>query len=160
MPHDVSTDRALALELTAVSLEQVAPDELPVLDESAEEYFEDPDAALSTTDGDAPLGSGVTVVMMTPYLLAAAGTVLPVLGAIAADLGKDVAKDLVKEPVVDWLRRLIRRPGQAPPADALTAAQLARVRGVVEEKARACGLADAQAALVADATAGALHAAP
>jgi hypothetical protein len=92
--------RALVVELTALVLAQLAPDELAVLDDSADEYFADPSAALRPASGDSPLGSGITVAMMTPYLLAASSAVLPVLGAMAGDLGKDVAKDLLKDSVV------------------------------------------------------------
>jgi hypothetical protein len=135
-------------------LAQVAPDELVVLDDTAEEYFADPAAALRPDGGDTPLGSGVTVAMMTPYLLAASSVVLPVLGTIAGELGKDIAKDLVK----DRIRRLFKRhPDEPAGPDALSPEQAGRVRQAVIAQCHAVGLPSEQAALVADATVGALH---
>jgi len=139
-------------------LARVAPDELVVLDDSAQEYFTDPAAALRPDGGDTPLGSGITVVMMTPYLLAASSVVLPVLGTIAGELGKDITKDLVKDPVVDRIRRLFKRHHREPPGpDALSPEQAGRVRQAVIAHCHAVGLPSEQAALVADATVGALH---
>ena len=114
-------ERALVVELTALALVRAAPDELAVLDETAQEYFADPAAALGEDEHDTPLGSGIDVVALTPYVLAAASAVLPVLGTITAEIAKDVAKDLVKDPVVDGVRRLVkRRPDEPPGPVALT----------------------------------------
>jgi hypothetical protein len=146
------------VELTALILAQLAPDELSVLDESADEYFADPSAALRPASGDSPLGSGITVAMMTPYLLAASSAVLPVLGAMASDLGKDIAKDLLKDPVVRQIRlRFKRHPDELAGPEALTPAQASRVRDIVVVQSHAAGLPSEQAALIADATIGALH---
>lgn len=139
-------------------LAQVAPDELVVLDDSAEEYFADPGTAVRPYRGDTPLGSGITVAMMTPYLLAASSVVLPLLGTIAGELGKDIAKDLVKDPVVERLRRLFKRdPDEPAGPDALSPEQAGRVRHAVIAQCHAVGLPAGQAALIADATIGALH---
>src|SRR3954449_6309823 len=104
-----SAERALAVELTALALARAAPDELVLLEETAEEYFADPAVMLRSDEDDTPLGSGISVAMMTPYLLAASSAVLPVLGTIAGEIGKDVAKDLVKDPAVGWIQRLFKR---------------------------------------------------
>jgi len=154
-----SAERALTVELTALVLARVAPEELVVLDETAAEYFADPQAALRSDGSDTPLGSGITVAMMTPYLLAASSVVLPVLGTVAGELGKDIAKDLVKDPVVDRIRRLFKRqPDQPSPGpEALSIEQAGRVRQAVVAQCHAVGLPAQQAALVADATVGALH---
>jgi len=139
-------------------LARVAPDELVVLDDTAEEYFADPAAALRPDGSDTPLGSGITVAMMTPYLLATSSVVLPVLGTIAGEVGKDIAKDLVKDPVVDRIRRLFkRRPDEPAGPDALSPEQAGRVRQAVIAQCHAVGLPSEQAALVADATVGVLH---
>jgi hypothetical protein len=150
--------RALVVELTALVLAQLAPDELAVLDDSADEYFADPSAALRPASGDSPLGSGITVAMMTPYLLAASSAVLPVLGAMAGDLGKDVAKDLLKDSVVKQIRlRFKRHPDETAGLEALTPEQAHRIRDTVLAQSHAAGLPSEQAALIADATVGALH---
>lgn len=155
-PHQV--EQALTVELTALVLARVAPDELVVLDDSVQEYFADPAAALRPGGGDTPLGSGISVMMLTPYLLAASSAVLPVLVTIAGELGKDVAKDLVKDPVVAWVRRLFKRhPDEPPGPEPLTVEQAGRVRDAVLAQGHRAGLAGEQAALIADATVGALH---
>jgi hypothetical protein len=120
---------------------QLAPDELAVLDDSADEYFADPPPALRPASGDRPLGSGITVAMMTPYLLLASSAVLPVLGAMAGDVSKDIAKDLLKDPVVKRIRLLFKRhPDEPTGPDALTPGQANRVREVVLAQSRAAGL--------------------
>jgi hypothetical protein len=154
-------DRALAVELTGLALARASPDELVVLDEVAAEYFADPGAVLRQDAGDSPLGSGITVAMLTPYLLAAAGVVLPLLVAFATEIVKGVAVDLAKEPVGGWVRRLFRR-GPADPAGplALTPQQALEVRRAVVAQCYAMRLPSAQAALIADATVGSLHVRP
>ncbi|MCD2190310.1 hypothetical protein [Actinomycetospora soli] len=151
--------RDLAVELTALALERAAPDEIVVLNDSAAEYFDDPESALHPPDRDEPLGAGIDVVMTTPYLLSAAGVVLPVLGAFAGDIAKDIAKDVVKEPLVRRIRALFRRGPGEPAANvpALTQDQALHVRGVVLEHARALGLPPGQATVIADATVGSLR---
>jgi hypothetical protein len=153
-PHPEA--QALAIELTAAALARVAPEELVVLDESAAQYFADPAAALRD-DEDTPLGSGISVVMLTPYLLSAAGVVLPILGEIL----KGVVTDMAKEPLSAWLRRLIKRNPTDPPGPiALNGAQAAQVRQAVVDQCDRAGLASGQAALIADATIGSLHVRP
>src|SRR6478735_134001 len=114
--HD---ERALAVELAAVSLARIAPDELTVLGDTAAEYFDNPDELLRQDVGDSPLGSGITVAMMTPYLLA---------GAII----KGVAVEVAKEPATSWIRRLFKRsPAEPPGPVALTVDQAAQLRQAV-----------------------------
>ncbi|HXS22831.1 MAG TPA: hypothetical protein VN719_01265 [Gemmatimonadales bacterium] len=67
--------------------------------------------------------------MMTPYLLLASSAVLPVLGAMAGDVSKDIAKDLLKNPVVKQIRLLFKRhPDEPTGPEALTPGQANRVR--------------------------------
>jgi hypothetical protein len=162
---DLSRDeQALAVELTGLALARVAPDELVVLDDTAAEYFENPEELLRQDGGDSPLGSGITVAMMTPYLLAAAGVALQSLGAFAGEIAKGIAVDLAKEPATSWVRRLFKRHPAEPaePAGplALTREQAGHVRQAVVAKCYAIGLPSEQAALIADATVGALHVRP
>ena len=153
--------QALATELTAAALAVVAPDELIVLDETAAEYFDTPAALLRNDTTDSPLGAGITVVMITPYLLAAAGVVMPLLSSFAGEIVKGIAVDLAKEPMAPWIRRLFkRRPDDPPGPVALTADQARRVRDTVVAQCYRTGLPSHQAALIADATLGALHVRP
>lgn len=148
-----SEERLLATELTRIVVGRVASDELPVFDETAEEYFADPGAPLRRAS-DNPLGAGIPVEMLTPYLLWASTVVLPVLGEIAKGVGVDV----VKEPVSVWIRRLFRRsPTEPPTAAALTGPQADHVRHTIVAQCYRARLPSDQAALIADAVVGALH---
>lgn len=149
---------ALTVELTSLLLARVAPDELPVLDESAQEYFADPASAFPSARSDTPLGSGISVTMMTPYLISAAGVVLPILGTFVGDVGKDIVKDLVKDPVVTRIRALFKRRHDEPPGPvALSPQQAGHVRTAIVQHCHTLGLPSNQAALIADATIGSLH---
>lgn len=149
-----SSEQALTVEFAALLLTRLAPDELAVLDDTAAEYFDDPAAALRHEGGDTPLGSGIDVAMLTPYLLAASGAVLPVL----SEIGKDVAQDLLKDSVTVRVRRLFKRNAdEAPGSEVLSPEQVDRVRRAVLTQCHAVGLSAAQAALISDATIGALH---
>jgi hypothetical protein len=160
-PQPAGEQRQLAIDLTAAALSQIAPEEIPVLGETAAEYYADPGALLRHTRGDSPLGAGVDILMLTPYLLAAANAVLPLLGAFAGEILKGVAVDVTKEPLSTWVRRMIRgRNGDPHAALALSAEQALRVRTTVVEQCFQAGLPSAQASLIADATVGALHVRP
>ena len=49
---DLRDDKALIAELTELALSTAAPDELLVFEETAEEFFADPQAALTATRKD------------------------------------------------------------------------------------------------------------
>jgi hypothetical protein len=160
-PGPTSDERSLTLELTAASLARIAPDELVVLDETAAEYFDDPDALLRQNAEDNPLGAGIDVVMLSPYVLAAATAVLPVLAGFAGEIAKGLATDLAKEPLSVWIRRLFRRhPAEPPGPFALTGYEAGRVREVVVAQCYRAGVPSDKAALIADATVGSLHVRP
>lgn len=65
-------------------LEQAAPEELVILDDTAREYFADPLASLDPKRRDEPLGFGVDVALLGPYVLAVAGPVVTHLGSLVA----------------------------------------------------------------------------
>jgi hypothetical protein len=154
-------ERSLAIELTAVSLARVAPDELVVLDETAAEYFDNPERMLRQGTEDSPLGAGIPVEMITPYLLAAAQWVLPLLATFVGEIVKGVAVDITKDPLSATIRRLFKRNATEPPGPlALTRAQTDRVRQAVVDQCFRAGLPSGQAALLADATVGSLHTQP
>lgn len=150
-------DRRLVVELAAIALPRIAPDELVVLHESAEEYFADPRAALERGRSDQALGSGITVTMLTPYLLAAAQVALPILAAIVGEALKGVAVQVL----TDHVRALFRRTPQEPPGPvALTREQADAVYLAVVEQSRRAGLPEETSALVGRATLGSLHVRP
>jgi hypothetical protein len=147
-------------ELAALVLEQAAPEELVILDDTAREYFADPLASLDPKRRDEPLGFGVDVALLGPYLLAVAGPVVTYLGSLVAQGVQDAATPLV----ADRVRRLFWRPGSGSTASsastvpelALTSEQGRWIRDTTLERARALGLPDAQAGVLADAVVGSL----
>ena len=52
-------ERLLVAQLAEAVLAQAAPEELVVFDETAEEYFQDPDRVLSARGGDEAVGFGL-----------------------------------------------------------------------------------------------------
>lgn len=83
------------------------------------------------------------------------------LAWFAGEIVKGVAVDMAKDPLSIWVRRMIKGgPGHPHGALALTAEQAVRVRTTVVEQGFQAGSASGRAALIADATAGALHVRP
>lgn len=146
----------LVRELAQHVLEVAAPEELVLFDETAEEYFADPDGVLKARGKDEAVGFGVELVLLTPYILA---VVTPVIQLLVDMFGEAIRKD-GQSSAGGFIGRLLHRPaaGSAdssdrPPA-ALTADQLGLVRTVALERARGVGLTDDKAGLLADAIAG------
>lgn len=153
-------DQELVTDLAELVLVQVAPDELVILDDTARDYFADPRATLDPRHRDEPLGFGVDVTLVGPYVLAVAGPVVTYLGSLVADGVHDAATSVI----ADLVRRLFRRPASgstasiagAAPEVALTPEQGRRIRDTTLDRARALGLPDAQAGVLADAIVGSL----
>jgi hypothetical protein len=147
----VNDDAALVAELTALALEQAAPDELALFDETAEEYFADPQAALTASSKDAAVGFGLELAMLTPVALAIGSAVVQAIGSLLAD--RAVAAGT--RGVSALLRRMLRKD-QPEPGLSLTQEQARHVRDVALARAHALGLPPQQAHLLADSFVGAL----
>src|SRR5688572_10901298 len=147
----VDDEAALIAELTQAALTTAAPDELVVFDETAQEYFADPQAALTAAKGDAAVGFGLELAMLTPAALAIGSAVLQAI----AGLLSAKAVELGQRGLSGLLRKVLRR--EAPPSElGLTQAQANHVRLVALQRAHALGLPEAQARLLADSFVGAL----
>jgi hypothetical protein len=148
-------DRDLVRALTAAALEVAAPEELVVLEETAAEFFADRRALLHPKDRDDPVGFGIDVGLIAPYVLAVATPVVKFLLDTVAGAAEDAAKPMV----VDAARRLIRRPRGGPDGDGtvpLTLDQVRHARAIAYDEARRLGLAEDQCLLLADSVAGGL----
>lgn len=149
-------ENELVAELARLALERAAPEELVLFQETAEEYFRDPQAVLDPRRRDEALGFGIEVAMLTPYVLAVATPVIRFLAATVADAAGQEAKPLVTRIV----RRLLRRPQPAPEAaeapPALSGDQARQVREVAYQHAKRIGLDEDQAVLLADSVVGGL----
>jgi len=147
----VEEDNAFIAELTQAALTTAAPDELAVFDETAQEYFEDPQAALTAAKGDAAVGFGLELAMLTPAALAIGSAVFQ--SVVDMLMGKAVAAG--HRGVIGLLRKVVRRE-VSPAVLELTAAQAHHVRLVALQRAHALGLPEAQARQLADSFVGAV----
>ncbi len=142
---------ALIAELTRGALITAAPDELVVFEETAQEYFTDPGAALRATGSDGAVGFGLELAMITPAALAVGAVVVQ---AIASHLSGRLVQ-FGEQGLIALARKVFRV--QAKPAElVLTAAQARHVRQVALERARALGMPEPQAQLLADSFLGAI----
>jgi hypothetical protein len=151
MSIDASEREELTRELARVALHRAAPDELAIFDDLVVEYFADPQAALHPVDRDETLGFGLDLTLLTPYVLAAAAYVLPLLNEMMTEVAKEQGSALVGS----WVSRLIHREAR-PGSVQLTVEQARKVQAVAFEQARRAGLDDNRARLVADSIAGAV----
>jgi hypothetical protein len=149
-------ERQLAVELAAAVLEEAAPDEVPVLEELAAEFFADPQRAVQRDDRDESLALGAELEMLTPYVLTVGVPLVQWLGSLVAD----GAKEALMPVVADRIRALFRRgrPAQdgAAPGEGLTAEQARTAWQITVDRLRASGVSDAQARSIAESVAGAL----
>ena len=144
-------EQALVRALAEVALEQAAPEELAVFDETAEEYFAAPEAVLNPKRRDEAVGFGLELALLTPAVLSAAASVVHFLLGVVAEAVHDEAK----ATVADRLKQLLGHAANAAPAS-LSPEQLRRVRDLAYQRVKATGADEAQASLVADAIAGGL----
>ncbi len=156
-PVDDQSMRALTDELAHLVLNEVAPEELALYPETAEEYYADPQALLNPKRREEALGFGLELAMITPVVISVAGTVLQWL----ANNAIEAAIKEASPSVLSYLRGLFRHGDKknekpAAPKVALTADQAKQVRAVAYQQALAIGLEPARAGLIADSTAGAL----
>ena len=162
-----SDEQALISELSQTVLSQAAPEELVVFDETAEEYFADPDATLRPKGRDEPVGFGLDLALLTPYVLAVATPVIQLIVGLVSDAVHSDSRSVLA-PMV---RRLLRIPDPAAPVAhaetataaasdtaplSLTADQARRIHDVALERGRSLGLPDDRARMLADAVVGGL----
>lgn len=148
---DLLQGNAAIAELTRLALNTAAPEELDVFAETAQEYFEDPQAALTAAKGDAAVGFGLELAMITPVALAIGSAVFQSVVGMISD--RTVAAG--HRRAVELLRRVLRK--EAPPAQlSLSPQQAQQLKMVALQQAHALGLPEAQARLLADSFVGAL----
>lgn len=109
-----AVEQQLVTKLAALVMERAAPEEIAILDERAREYFADPEAALEPRRRDEPLGFGIDVSLLGPYVLAVASPVVTYLGsailAAAEALGVIAGRDVL---VPDFDQLTAMQPNQA-----------------------------------------------
>ena len=152
-------ERAVVEDLARRALAQAAPDELPLFDETAQQYFADPASVLDPKPRDESVGFGIELALLTPFLIEMATAAVRALGAMFGDAVKAEGTPVVRS----LIRKLFRLPdpagSPAPPAP-LNQAQFKRIHEVAVDRAAALGLSPRQAGLLADAITGGLVVAP
>jgi hypothetical protein len=156
-----SPDRDLVDEFAKQVLADVAPEELAIFDETADEYHQDPQGVLSATGRDESVGFGLDLAMLTPYVLAVAGSVLGYLLDTVGEAAKKESTPLIG----DLVHRLFRRgkadekdaAEPATPKETLSAEQAAQVREIALARAHDLKLPESKARLLADAIVGGLN---
>jgi hypothetical protein len=146
-------ERGLVAELAQAVLERTAPEELIVFSETADEYFRDPEAVLDPKRRDEAVGFGLDLALLTPFVLAVATPVVRFL----LDAAAEAVHEEAKASIAGVVRRLLRRDATAAtavPGLALSGTQLRSLRELAYARAVAVGVADPQAALIADAVVG------
>src|SRR5579875_3708317 len=83
------------------ALHTVAPEELPVFDETATEFFADPAAAMSVDRRDQAIGFGLDLALVTPVLLSMASAVV---GGLTS-----MVREAVTQEGADALGSAVRR---------------------------------------------------
>ncbi len=163
-PGSAAPDRVLLEEFAKQVLAEVAPEELAIFDETAQEYHEDPRGVLSASGRDEAVGFGLDLAMLTPYVLALSGPVLAYLLKTVGDAAKKESQPLI----ADWVHRLFRHghgdqkadpDRQAEPDRPVTISpeEAAQVREVALARAHDLKLPDEKARLLADAIVGGLN---
>jgi hypothetical protein len=150
-------ERVLVTELSETVLGQAAPEELVIFNETAEEFFGDPDRVLRTRSRDEPVGFGLEIALLTPYVLAVVGPVVKFLGSLLASSVQEGSKAFVGE----WVRSLFKSKQTASPTApaspaGLTPEQARQVHEIAYTRATLLGLPAATATLLADSVVGGL----
>ncbi|WP_117209295.1 hypothetical protein [Allorhizocola rhizosphaerae] len=141
-------ERAFIAALTELALERAAPDELVVFEETAEEYFADPQAALTAANQDSAVGFGLELAMITPVALAVGAAVMQALVTALSDRAVTGVSGV--------LRRVLRKRTPDPADIVLSPDQARYVRQVALDRARSLGMPEQQATLLADSFVGAI----
>lgn len=150
----LDADRSLVEELAQLVLEQAAPEELVIFDESAAEYFADPARVLDPKRRDEAVGFGLELAMVTPYVFA---VVTSCLGFMVRTVAETATSEAAKPAIGDLLRRFVRRGPGGGDATSLSKDQADGVREVAFGRAKDLGLSEEQARLLADAVLGGLN---
>jgi hypothetical protein len=144
---------ALSVELSEEVLTVLAPDELPFLSDAVRDFRDGRIPEPGSKTRDEPLGFGIELSLLAPYVLAVMPSVINFLAGIFAESAKEEAATALGS----LIRRLLRRRDAAAETSVrLTAEQGRRVRSVTYERAMTVGLDKKRAALLADAVVGSL----
>jgi hypothetical protein len=154
-PTGVGEERSAVEQLAQLVLERVAPEELVIFDSTAAEYYRNPERVLHPKRRDEPVGFGLDLAMLTPYVLA---VVTSCLGFLVKTVAETATSEATKPAIGDFLQRFVQhgRPDAAGDPAVLNRDQAEGVRHVAFGRARDLGLSEERARLLADAVVGGL----
>jgi hypothetical protein len=155
---DTADERDLVVQLTRDVLADAAPEETGVF--AADEDGWIAGRAEGSRSSDEMLGFGAdAVVLLTPYVVAAAAAAVRYIGHVLAEVVDAETRPLIAR----WVRHVLRQDRGEPgttPLPALSVDLVRRVRDVTFTTCHDLGLADDDASLVSDAVAGRLAVPP
>lgn len=145
-------EQDLSTELSRDVLETLAPDELPFFDEVVTDS-RNQRKVISAKRRDEPLGFGIELSLLAPYVVAVMPTVIHFLGGVFASVAEQEAATGLKAII----RQLFRHePSDGASKVKLTAEQGRQIQEMTCSQAMAVGLNRERAGLLADAVVGAL----
>lgn len=148
---DTPEGQAFITEMARGTVSELAPEEMDLFDEMAQDYFADPTPAMpgeGTSDDALGFGLEAALVAVTPAATAMASAVIGFLVSEAIDITADQAI----EPI---LRRIFKRE-RRDNALALNVAQLARIKTLAIQQAVDHGMDTAEAERMASTMVGSL----
>jgi hypothetical protein len=148
----------LVAALARATVARAAPEELPLFRATSEAYFRDPDSVTAPAKGrDEVLGFGVdaAVMLLSPIALQVAKDVLGFLHEQLRERAREQGEGAIDRLLARLVRADEPEDGGGQPVE-LTDEELARIRAVALEKARALKLSDERATLLADSLVGSL----
>lgn len=142
--------RAFIKEMARGTVSEIAPEEMDLFDEMAEDYFADPAPQPSEGASDDALGFGLeaALVAVTPAATAMASAVIGFLVSEVVDTTTDRAIEMV-------LRRIFKKDKKDKTL-ALSAVQLARIKTLAVQQAVAHGMDAPEAERMASTMVGSL----
>lgn len=137
----------LSVELAAVVLARIAPDEVPNLREIARRHFTDYVERVHPGRHGGRTAIGIDTEPLAPHVLT---MIAPVLQFLAATIAASYARE-TGAIVADRMRDMIRNTGTPPAVDALSLHQARRVHGIARSFAISRGATTEFATVIADA---------
>lgn len=154
------TDQELITAIARDAIAEVSPSELPVFPAVQRAYFQRGGAGAVSSEGETDLGFGLgaEATALVPAALAVATSVFSFAATQIGEAAKKEGSAVVSEHVRSLFKRFHTGKPDAPAG--LSAAQLAQVRAIAHDKARALKVPEEKATLLADAIIGSLAATP
>lgn len=141
-------------DLSRALVAEIAPEELDLFPDLAQEYHANPKPPEVTRGGDDPLGFGMEAALIatTPAVMAVVTLAFNFVTQVATDTLKDQTQTFIQEQV----KRLFAGKKSGPASLELNPEQITRLRNLAASEAHRFGLKKAEADRLADALAGRL----